>query len=67
MRKGKRFVDLTGKIFGDLKVLSLVGKTEDNKRYIDVINKKDYINVVKTIFITDILYTLVDPRIKLAK
>lgn len=33
-RKGKRFVDLTGKIFGDLKVLSLVGKTEDNKRYI---------------------------------
>lgn len=33
-RKGKRFIDLTGKTFGDLKVLSLVGKTDDNKRYI---------------------------------
>ncbi|MGN1012807.1 MAG: DUF975 family protein [Clostridia bacterium] len=30
------------------------------KRYIDVINKKDYINVVKTIFITDIYQLLWD-------
>ena len=33
-RKSKRFVDLTGRVFGNLTVLSLKGKSQDNKYYI---------------------------------